>query len=141
MEPATTIAIIAVCIASTSTAVQKYMVDQDRVEEIKERINELQEKQKEGDEKDSKHTKEMMSLTKEMMIHNFKPLLYTFIPIILVIFWLRGTYEGTGVVATLPVVNFQLTWLWWYILISVIVSMSLEGVYKLYRKKKKKEED
>ncbi len=138
MEPQITIAIVAVIVSSMSTIIQKLVRDQEKVDEIKERMDELKKQSKENPE-DKGTQKEMLSLSKKMMKQNFKPMLYTMIPIFAVIIWLRGRYEGAGVVAELPILNIGLTWLWWYILISIIVSLTLEGIYKTYRKKNKEE--
>jgi len=140
MDPQTTIAIIAVLVSSLSTTIQKLLTNQDEVDKIKERMNELKKQSKENPE-DKGTQKEMMSLSKKMMKHNFKPMLITMVPIFLVIIWLRGRYGEAGVVAHLPVLNIGLTWIWWYILISISVSLIMEGIYKAYRKKKKKNEE
>ncbi len=138
MDPQITIAIVAVIVSSMSTLVQKLLVNQDRVEEIKEEMNKLKKESKEKPE-DKEIQKEMFSLSKEMMKNNFKPMLITMLPILLVFLWLRRTFGEIGTVAHLPVLNIGLSWIWWYILISITVSLILEAIYKTHRKRKKKD--
>ncbi len=140
MDPATTIALIAACVGAATTGLNKLLVDQDRVEEIRKRLKEIQKEMKEEKGKEQpKKQKEMMQLSKEMMLNNFKPMIFTLIPILILIFFLKGMYGEAGVVVTLPILNIGLTWLWWYILISIIVSMTLEGIYKAWRKRNKED--
>lgn len=143
------IIIIAIAVSLGSTLLNKKIVNQDRMEEIKAQISAFQKKlnaaKKKGDEKEIKkleeEQKQMLGLTKEMFINSFKPLLYTFIPVIIIFVTLNSHYGGLGNIIELPLLNWELNWFWWYIIVSVLTAVIFELFYKRYRKAKKKEKD
>jgi len=70
--------------------------------------------------------KQLMERNMKFMMHSFKPLIYTFIPIIIIFSWLRGTYSEMGKIL------FGLSWIWVYIIVSIIFSTILRKVLKIY---------
>lgn len=121
-------------IAITSALVRRAVLDMDRMKEMKEKMKEhqdtLKKATKSGDKKKAKTAQdELMKITIENMKHSFKPMLYTFIPFILVFMWLRGQFEEVGTVAT--VLNFELSWFWWYLVCAMTFSLILNKVLKL----------
>lgn len=108
-NPALTVLIIAFIVSLITTIANKYLVDQDEMNEIQERNKafqqELRDAQKRGDGKkiaelQAKQT-EMMQDQSKMMTNSFKPMIVTFVPIILIFFWMR-TSAISGLVVTLP---------------------------------------
>ena len=108
-NPALTVLIIAFIVSLITTIANKYLVDQDEMNEIQERNKafqkELREAQKRGDGKkiaelQAKQT-EMMQDQSKMMTNSFKPMIVTFVPIILIFFWMR-TSAISGLVVILP---------------------------------------
>ena len=108
-NPALTVLIIAFFVSLITTIANKYLVDQDEMNEIQERNKafqkELREAQKKGDGKrmaelQAKQT-EMMQDQSKMMTNSFKPMIVTFVPIILIFFWMR-TSAISGLVVILP---------------------------------------
>jgi len=108
-NPALTVLIIAFIVSLITTIANKYLVDQDEMNEIQQRNKayqkELREAQKKGDGKkiaelQAKQT-EMMQEQSKMMTNSFKPMIVTFVPIILIFFWMR-TSSISGLVITLP---------------------------------------
>jgi uncharacterized membrane protein (DUF106 family) len=98
-NPALTVLVIAFIVSLITTVANKYLVDQDEMNEIqaesKALTKELREAQKKGDGKkvaelQAKQT-EMMQQQTAMMSNQFKPMLVTFVPIILIFFWMRGS--------------------------------------------------
>ena len=98
-NPALTVLVIAFIVSFITTVANKYLVDQDEMNEIqaesKALTKELREAQKKGDGKkvaelQAKQT-EMMQQQTAMMSNQFKPMLVTFVPIILIFFWMRGS--------------------------------------------------
>ena len=96
-NPALTVLIIAFIVSLITTVANKYLVDQDEMNEIQERNKayqkELREAQKRGDGKrlaelQARQT-EMMQDQSKMMSNSFKPMIVTFVPIILIFFWMR----------------------------------------------------
>ncbi len=107
-NPALTVLIIAFIVSLITTIANKYLVDQDEMNEIQERNKdfqkELRDAQKRGDGKkiaelQARQT-EMMQDQSKMMTNSFKPMIVTFVPIIL-IFWMR-TSVISGLVVILP---------------------------------------
>ena len=108
-NPALTVLIIAFFVSLITTIANKYLVDQDEMNEIQARNKafqkELREAQKRGDGKkiaelQAKQT-EMMQDQSKMMTNSFKPMIVTFVPIILIFFWMR-TSAISGLVVILP---------------------------------------
>ena len=115
-NPALTVLIIAFFVSLITTIANKYLVDQDEMNEIQARNKafqkELREAQKRGDGKkiaelQAKQT-EMMQDQSKMMTNSFKPMIVTFVPIILIFFWMR-TSAISNLVLILPAPAYWLT--------------------------------
>ena len=104
-----------------TTIANKYLVDQDEMNEIQARskklTSELREAQKRGDGKkiaelQARQT-EMMQEQTAMMSNQFKPMIVTFVPIILIFFWMRASAISSLVIILPPSVYWlTLTPLW-----------------------------
>ena len=98
-NPALTVLIIAFIVSLITTIANKYLVDQDQMNEVqvkmKEFQNELRDAQKRGDGKKvaelQARQSEMMQDQTAMMSNQFKPMIVTFVPIILIFFWMRSS--------------------------------------------------
>jgi uncharacterized membrane protein (DUF106 family) len=143
MSPAAIeVALIAIVVSIATNLVNKKIIDQKRMKEIKKQISDFQkeynEVKKGGDKeliaKMEKEQKEMMSLTKEMMMGSFKPMMYTFLPIILIFFWIKGNYETAEVIV--PVLG-NIGWFWWYFIAVVAAGITFEIIYKIATREKK----
>ncbi|MGX8694420.1 MAG: DUF106 domain-containing protein [Methanobrevibacter sp.] len=96
-NPALTVLIIAFIVSLITTIANKYLVDQDQMNEVqakmKEFQNELRDAQKRGDGKKVAELQakqpELMQQQSQMMTNQFKPMIVTFVPIILIFFWMR----------------------------------------------------
>ena len=141
--------LIAIAVSLGTTLVNKRIINQDRMDEIKKQISDFQkrynETKKSGDEEKIKEMteeqKKMMGLTKEMMINSFKPMAITIVPILVIFYFLSNTYGSLGDIVRLPVLNWNLSWFWWYIMVAVLTSIIMEIVYKQYRKAKKRKQE
>ena len=98
-NPALTVLIIAFIVSLITTVANKYLVDQDALNEKQKAMQdfnkELRDAQKRGDGKkiaelQAKQT-EMMQDQSKMMSSQFKPMIVTFVPIILIFFWMRAS--------------------------------------------------
>ncbi|OYT54001.1 MAG: hypothetical protein B6U72_03795 [Candidatus Altiarchaeales archaeon ex4484_2] len=128
------IAAVSAGIAVLSSLVRMAVLDREQMKEMKEKLKKQQTEVKEAAK--SGHTKkaqkaqeEMMKLTMENMKHSMKPLMFTFIPFILIFNWLRGEYGDVGTVATL--FGFNLSWFWWYLVTAMLISITLNKIFKL----------
>ena len=98
-NPALTVLIIAFIVSLITTVANKYLVDQDELNEqqakMKQFQSELREAQKKGDGKEiarlQAQQSEMMGDQTAMMTNQFKPMIVTFVPIILIFFWMRSS--------------------------------------------------
>ena len=96
-NPALTVLIIAFIVSLITTVANKYLVDQDELNEkqkaMQEFNKELREAQKRGDGKKIAELQakqaDMMKDQTAMMTDQFKPMIVTFVPIILIFFWMR----------------------------------------------------
>ena len=130
-EAGQSIALISVLLSFASAMVRRATVDLDKVKDsqakMKEHQKKMQEAQKKGNTQDMLKSQEEM--TKHMMIQmkqNFKPMLITLIPFLLIFKWLSGQYGSAGDVAA--VLGMNLSWFWWYFLISLIASMIINKI-------------
>ncbi|MCD4666367.1 EMC3/TMCO1 family protein [archaeon] len=113
-----------------STLAYKYFTDQKYMKREKAEIKIMSKEMKElKDQPDEmmKKQKELMERNMKMMKHSFRPMLFTIIPFLVVFNWLNATYEGVDI-------NFLIfhSWLWVYIIFSIILSMVLRKVMKVY---------
>ncbi len=96
-NPALTVLIIAFFVSLITTVANKYLVDQDELNErqksMQEFNKELRDAQKRGDGKKMAELQakqaDMMKDQTAMMTDQFKPMIVTFVPIILIFFWMR----------------------------------------------------
>ena len=96
-NPALTVLIIAFIVSLITTVANKYLVDQDELNEkqkaMQEFNKELREAQKRGDGKKIAELQakqaDMMKDQTAMMTDQFKPMIVTGVPIILIFFWMR----------------------------------------------------
>ena len=125
--PHYSIIVLSALVSLFITIVNYFIMDKDRMREIKAKQKELQAQakvhQKEGNhDKMMASQKEMMSYTGEMMKQSFKPMLVTIIPLLILFGWLRATFAVTVIAKT---------WLWYYIGCSIVFSIFLRKLFRL----------
>ncbi len=127
-NPALTVLIIAFIVSLITTVANKYLVDQDALNErqksMQEFNKELRDAQKRGDGKKMAELQakqaEMMKDQTDMMTDQFKPMIVTFVPIILIFFWMR-TSAIHNLVIILPKTVYWVTLTpIWHVLGSVL---------------------
>ena len=123
-NPALTVLIIAFIVSLLTTIANKYLVDQDAMNEqqlkMKEFNAELRDAQKRGDGKkvaelQAKQT-ELMAGQTAMMSDQFKPMFVTFVPIILIFFWMRTSAIHNLVLILPPTVYWVTLTPFWHFL-------------------------
>jgi len=105
------------------TIVNYFILDKDRMRELKQKQKDLQAEMKNHKDNPAKMMelqKELMGHTMETMKHSMKPMLITWIPIILFFGWLRGVY-GTQWASLI----------WYYIGASLVGSIIFRKLFKL----------
>jgi len=121
-------------LSAMSMLVRRVVLDQQKVREHKEKIKTHQDLLKEAQKKKDlkamqKHQEELFAVMGDQMKQNFKPMIYTTIPFLLVFGWLRDSYNGVGAVASL--FGFDFGWFGWYFISSMIISLVLNGIFKV----------
>lgn len=122
--------IIVIIIVFISTLVQKYGTDQVALKKIKEEQKFLQEeikKYKNHPEKLMEFQKKQLEIIPKTFDLTMKPLLYTIVPFILF-------YKWFGDYFTLAPYKFFgfMSWIWFYIITSIIVSTILRKIMKVH---------
>lgn len=123
MYPVYSIIIISVVVTFISTLITKFLTNQEHLKGLKQRQKELQEEMKKHKNNPSKVMElqsEALKITGTMMKSSFKPLLITFIPFLILLYWLKATYE--------PILS---SWIWWYLGASIASSLILRKVLKV----------
>lgn len=126
---------ISFMITGLITLAYKFMTDQELMKSLKEELKEIQKelkKLKDNPEKMMEVQKKAMEKNMKYMMHSMKPTLITFIPIIIIFGWLRNYYMQLGNPVILDLGFVGLTWIWTYILFSIIISISLRKVLKIH---------
>ncbi len=111
------------------TLAYKYFTDQDLMKQLKDDMKKLRKEMKEFRENPEKMIeiqKKSFEKSMQQMKMQFKPMLITLIPLLLLFSWLRVTYQDTGDVL------FGLSWLWIYILTSILFSLTLRKVLSVH---------
>lgn len=110
------------------TIIQKYTTDQETLRQIKKEQKVLQEemkKVKDNPQKLLELQKKQLEFVPRTMDITIRPLMYTSVPIILFIRWF-GDYFATN-----PIKIFGLSWIWAYIILSIIFSTIFRKVLKV----------
>jgi len=124
------IAIISFILTLLTTLIYKYATDQEVMKTLKADIKALQKEMKEHkDNKDKMMAvqKQAMQKNMEYMKHSLKPMIFTIIPVIFIFGWLRNYYDALGN----PDVFLGLSWLWTYIIFSIVISIGLRKILKI----------
>lgn len=117
--------IIAAFILFIVTLFYKFLVNQNKVRELKTKLKEKQEEAKEMQKTNPKQANVLMSeilkLTNKQFKMNLKPLFFTFILIIILLPWVASVFPGAVVLLpfSLPFFENDFGWLMWYIIISI----------------------
>ena len=123
--PKPAIIIMAFIVSFFISLVNYFVLDKEKMREIKAKQKSLQEQMKEHKSNPSKMMelqKEMLSHTGETFKHSLKPMLITFIPIIIFFGLIRNWFAATSIAKS---------WIWYYIGASIIGSMIFRKLFKL----------
>jgi len=125
--PRTSIIVIALLISFFISLINYFVIDKEKMCEIKCRQKEMQEKikahQAKGEhEQAMKLQTEMMRTIGETFKHSLKPMLITTIPILVVFAMIRNAYVTTSIAGT---------WFWYYLVTAIASSMVFRKLLKL----------
>lgn len=124
-NPRTGVILAALLISLFVSLVNFFVLDKEKMHEIRNKQKSLQEemkKHKDNPQKLMELQKEMFSHIGENFRHSLKPMLITFIPLILLFPLIRSMLLTTEIAKT---------WFWWYLGSSIIGSMVFRKLLKL----------
>lgn len=117
--------VVSVLVSLFISGVNYFVLNKERMHEIKARQKALQEEMKnhkDNPQKMMELQKEMFSHMGESLKHSMKPMLITFIPILIFFPIVRTALIATSIAST---------WFWWYLGTSIIASMIFRKLFKL----------
>ncbi len=125
--PHISILIFAVIVSLFTSLVNYFILDKDKMREIKAKQKEVQRQMKEhqkagNTEKMMELNKQMMEHTMETFRHSLKPMLVTFIPIIIFFGFIRSSFAATEIAKT---------WFWYYLGGALVSSLIFRKILKL----------
>lgn len=124
-SPRISIIIISLIATIFITVIRYFMTDREKMKEIRERQKKLREEMKKfssDPEKLVEINQKMLEDFPEQMKASFKPMIITLIPLLILFKWLLSAYSTTIIAST---------WIWWYIISSIIFSIFLSKVFGL----------
>ena len=128
--PIPSIILFSLIVSLAITLVNKAMVNQERLKELRKKQKDIQEEMKKHKDNPTK----MMEMQKEMMGHmgesmksSMLPMLVTFLPLILLFGWLRSVFSAE-IIPGQVVLN---GWIWWYIGASLASSLIFRKIFKM----------
>lgn len=131
--------IISFILTSLVTLVYRLFTDQEVLKNMKEQLKDYQKQMRElrsEPEKMMEVQKKSMELNMQYMKHTMKPTLFTFVPIIVIFSWLRSLFLNKSDIITwgtkIPLLGTGLGWLGVYIISSIIISILLRKIFKIY---------
>ncbi|MEK6945741.1 MAG: EMC3/TMCO1 family protein [Nanoarchaeota archaeon] len=122
--------IVVLLITVITTVVQKYTTDQETLKDLKKQQKEMNEKAKQhrsDPQKMLEIQKEMAPLSIKMMKLSMRAFVFTAIPLLLFIRWFMDFFNTIGN----PKIFGFFSWLWFYILGSLIISAILRKIMKI----------
>ena len=129
--PLTFLLVTSFVISLIVTVAYKYFTNQEMMKALKEDITRIQKELKNSKDNQAR----MMELNKEVldknmkyMMHGFIPSLITLVPLLIIFGWLRNAYKDTS----LNFLGFIDSWLWVYILVSIVASILIRKMLKVY---------
>ena len=123
--PKLSIIAFALLISLAISIVNYFVLDKEKLRDIKQKQKLLQEeskKHKDNPQKLMEINQQMLSHSMEIMKHSFKPLIITMIPILLFFSFIRNAYASTSIASS---------WIWYYIGTSIVGSTIFRKLLKL----------
>ncbi len=128
-NPLVSLLLISFFIALLSNIASKFLTNQKLMKETRDEMKRLQGEMKtlkDNPTKMMEKQKELMSKNMPLMKESFKLMIYTFIPFILILSLVSKVYGPLGKIA------FGVTWIWIYIAGTLLFSLILRKLLKVY---------
>jgi len=124
-NPKISIVALAFLVSIAITIINYFMVDREKMKQIKQKQKQLREemkKFKDNPEKMMEINKQMLEDMPEQLKMSFKPMVITLVPLLILFAWLKSTFAVTSIAST---------WIWWYIGASIISSIVTRKLFGL----------
>ena len=128
-SPLGTLLFISFLMSLIVTLIYKWATDQELMKSLKAEIKQLQKDMKEfmnDPEKSLQIRKQLNEKAMKQFKSGLKPTLYTFVPFIILFSWLKNVYGEMGALII------GLSWLWVYIISSLVFGMVLRKLFKVH---------
>jgi len=125
LYPQVSIVIFSLLATMFVTAINYFITDRELMRGIKEKQKKLREEMKlykNDPQKMMELNKQMMADFPHQMKQSLKTSVITIVPMLLLFNWLKGIYLDTSLATS---------WIWWYIVASLVFSMGLRKILKL----------
>ena len=129
IDPTFGLFFITLIVALIVTLVYKFATNQKFMKETKQELKNMRKdmkKHRSDVKKMGEIQKEMMGKNMKMMKQQIVPMVITFLPIILIFGWMRASYVDYA----FPGIG--MSWIWTYIIFSVVLTLLLRKVMKVY---------
>lgn len=130
-SPLSTLIGMSIFVTIIVTVAYKFFTNQELMKTLKEDGKRLQQEMKSHKDNPTKMMeiqKQALEKNMQYMMHSFKPTIITLIPLLIIFGWLRNTYKDLN----LNFLGFIDSWLWTYILISIVASIVLRKLLKVH---------
>ena len=124
-NPEISIVALAFLVSIAITLINYFMVDREKMKQIKQKQKQLREemkKFKDNPEKMMEINKQMLEDMPEQLKMSFKPMVITLVPLLILFAWLKSTFAATSIAST---------WIWWYIGASIVSSIVTRKLFGL----------
>jgi len=124
-NPRLAIILVSLLVALFITIISYFLTDKEKMKEMRQKQIELKKEMnlyKDNPQKMMEINKKMLEHMPEQMKMSLKPTLVTMIPLLIMFGWLRSTFAITTLAST---------WIWYYIVSSLIFSIILRKVFGL----------
>ncbi len=125
--PQISIIVLALLVSFIISIVNYFLLDKERMHQLKQRQKEIQEKikhhQTSGDmAKAMALQRELLADMPELMKHSLKPAIITIIPMLILFSFIKNIFAQTSIAGT---------WFWYYLVTAIIGSMIFRKLLKL----------
>lgn len=132
-SPSIAILIVSIFLTLLIFGLNRIVINRKLMKELKEKMEkikvDLSQAEKEGDkEKINKSLNEIMNLNREYMKQTFKSLIISLIVVAIFLPWIKYRYENVVIAMpfSLPFIGSGLSWLMWYVLVSITVGWVIQ---------------
>ena len=123
--PLASVITISALVSLFISVVNYFILDKERMREIKEKQKSLQSeiKNQPDSQKKMELTNQMLKHSMETMKHSMKPALITMIPLLIIFWFIKGIFDTTSLAGS---------WIWYYIGSALVFSLLFRKLFKLH---------